>query len=168
MWARARACEQPYVHVCGHLDHQYIDTCTHTHTEREVLETCRAAAVLDCILALAVTAVERDWVEPELVHEPVLYVEAGRHPLAELCVETFVPNDSLMDFDNNQSTIQVLTGPNYSGKSVYLKQVALIVYLAHLGSWVPAKSCQVPLTFWHRQDLSACWPCVKGQSVPEM
>jgi DNA mismatch repair protein MSH5 len=127
--------------------------------EREILETCRAAATLDCVLAFAVAAVERDWVEPELVQEPVLLIEGGRHPLCELCVDTFVPNDTVMDAACNQPVLQVLTGPNNSGKSIYLKQVGLIVYLAHLGSWVPAKSCQLGLTdriFSRIQSLESC------------
>ena len=56
----------------------------------DILESCRAAAMLDCVLGLTVAAVERDWVEPQLVKEPVLYIQQGRHPLCELCVDTFV------------------------------------------------------------------------------
>ena len=56
----------------------------------EILESCRAAAILDCVVSFAVAAVERDWVQAEIVREPVLYIQQGRHPLCELCVDTFV------------------------------------------------------------------------------
>lgn len=71
---------------------------------------------------------------PRVVDEPVLDIKEGRHVLAELTTEAFVPNDCLLP----PGTVVVLTGPNSSGKSVYMKQVALIVFLAHLG-WYAAR-----------------------------
>ncbi|XP_008486302.1 mutS protein homolog 5-like, partial [Diaphorina citri] len=66
-----------------------------------------------------------------------IQIKEGRHPLQELNVESFVPND----FQSQR--IHILTGPNACGKSVYLKQVALITYLAHLGSYVPAREAKI-------------------------
>uniref|UniRef100_A0A7S1E5Q3 DNA mismatch repair protein MutS core domain-containing protein n=1 Tax=Hemiselmis andersenii TaxID=464988 RepID=A0A7S1E5Q3_HEMAN len=112
----------------------------------KVLEACNVAAELDCVLSFAVAAVERDFCEPSLVNEPVLYVEGGRHPLCELCTQTFVPNDISLDAGSpGSSGLSIITGANFSGKSVCMKQAALIAFMAHIGSWVPAKSCQVGL-----------------------
>ncbi|KAJ1487315.1 muts domain V-domain-containing protein, partial [Baffinella frigidus] len=97
-------------------------------------------------LGSAIAAVEREFCEPMLVKETVLYIEGGRHPLCECVVETFVPNDTVLDSNNQgEEVLSIVTGPNYSGKSVYLKQCALIAFMAHLGSWVPATRCQVGL-----------------------
>lgn len=87
---------------------------------------------LDCILSLALFAKEYDLVKPEIVEEPLIEVKQGRHLLAEQVTETFIPNDCSLD------SVTVLTGPNSSGKSVFMKQVGLIVFLAHIGSFVPA------------------------------
>jgi DNA mismatch repair protein MutS len=77
------------------------------------------------------------WVEPKLVTEPRLHIEAGRHPVVEkfLGSGTFVPND--LDLDERRRML-VITGPNMGGKSTYMRQTALIVVLAHMGSFVPA------------------------------
>ncbi|GAB5369893.1 hypothetical protein AAMO2058_001445900 [Amorphochlora amoebiformis] len=96
---------------------------------------------LDCLLSLAEAAVLNDFVEPSLVEESVLRIEEGFHPLQSLCTETFIPNDTLMD--SNLRRVQILTGPNASGKSIYLKQVGIIVFMAHIGSFVPATSAVV-------------------------
>ncbi|KAL5486410.1 hypothetical protein EMCRGX_G018880 [Ephydatia muelleri] len=101
-----------------------------------LLDTVELAAELDCLLALAVFAREHNCVRPELQEEPGIYIKAGRHPLQELCVTAFVPNDAHIDLKHGR--MKVLTGPNASGKSVYLKQVGLLVFMAHLGSFVPA------------------------------
>ncbi|XP_078316540.1 mutS protein homolog 5-like isoform X2 [Crassostrea virginica] len=107
-------------------------------TLTEVQDLC---AELDCLLSLAASATEFNYVKPSVVTEDVIDIKGGRHPIQEVCCSPFVPNDTL----SNQSygKMKVLTGPNASGKSVYLKQVALIVYLAHLGSFVPAESAVI-------------------------
>ena len=90
-------------------------------------------------------AVERNYCEPRIVQESVIYIEDGRHPLCELCTDVFIPNNSIIHENQSGSRIQMISGPNYSGKSIYLKQVALISFMAHIGCWVPAKSCQASL-----------------------
>jgi DNA mismatch repair protein MutS len=101
----------------------------------------RAVAELDVYASLAVHAVRNDWTQPELTDDDVLHVEAGRHPVVEQSVE-FVPNDLHLDRDRR---FLVVTGPNMSGKSTYMRQAALITVLAQVGSFVPAEFARVGL-----------------------
>ncbi|XP_025808387.1 DNA mismatch repair protein MSH5 isoform X3 [Panicum hallii] len=101
------------------------------------------AAELDCILSLAVVARQNNYVRPILTEDSILEIHNGRHALQEMTVHTFVPNDTKI---GDTGRINIITGPNYSGKSIYIKQVALIVFLAHIGSFVPADSAIVGLT----------------------
>ncbi|KAF8770879.1 MutS protein like protein [Argiope bruennichi] len=100
------------------------------------------AAKLDCLIALAVTAKEYNWVQPEISNDGDFVVEKGRHPLQEMCVPSFVANDIYSG--GNESKIKILTGPNSSGKSIYLTQIALIAFMAHVGSFVPAQRAKIP------------------------
>lgn len=100
---------------------------------------------------MALAAEKYNWTAPTLTaRNGVLEITKGRHPLQELVVPSFIPNDCRLrneECDDDQSTpCMVLTGPNHSGKSVYLKQVALIVYLAHVGSFVPAELAVIGIT----------------------
>jgi DNA mismatch repair protein MutS len=98
----------------------------------------RALAECDCLASLAVHAVENDWTRPELVDADI-DIEAGRHPVVEQAGE-FVPNGlSLTD----ERAFLVVTGPNMSGKSTYMRQTALITLLAQIGSFVPARSAKI-------------------------
>lgn len=83
---------------------------------------------------------EYNYVKPNVVDRQVIAVEQGRHPLQEF-LTTFVPNDTYSG--DGKSLVKILTGPNASGKSTYLKQVALIVFMAHIGCFVPAKSATI-------------------------
>jgi DNA mismatch repair protein MutS len=96
-----------------------------------------AIAELDCLGSLAERAGALQWIQPELVLQPRLHIEAGRHPVVErfLVGGTFVPND--LDLDERRRML-VITGPNMGGKSTYMRQTALIAILAHMGSFVPA------------------------------
>lgn len=85
---------------------------------------------------------ERGYVRPRLTVEDVIDIRGGRHPLGELCVQTFVPNDTAIG-KKCGGTIKIITGPNCSGKSVYLQQIGLIVFMAHIGSFVPAESATI-------------------------
>ncbi|MBV6422851.1 MAG: DNA mismatch repair protein MutS [Steroidobacteraceae bacterium] len=98
--------------------------------------TAAAIATVDALAALAERAFALRWVAPELVTEPQLVIEAGRHPVVERFIEDpFVPNDLALDA---RRRMLVITGPNMGGKSTYMRQCALIVILAHMGSFVPA------------------------------
>ncbi len=102
-------------------------------------------ALLDCLVSLATVAKERRYVRPEMVDESQpLAITEGRHPVVEaISKERFVPNDTLLDCENNRCAI--ITGPNMAGKSTYMRQVALITIMAHIGSFVPAKAAKIPL-----------------------
>ncbi|KAL1618838.1 hypothetical protein SLS54_006953 [Diplodia seriata] len=131
-------------------------------------------AELDALLALAQGARMHKLVRPKIVDDNVIQIKAGRHPLQELTVPSFVANDTLIVGNSEPDTevshgssgiptsersnaptssaamdgpnVLILTGPNFSGKSIYMKQVALIVYMAHVGSFVPAESARIGLT----------------------
>ncbi|KAE8753179.1 hypothetical protein FOCC_FOCC000102 [Frankliniella occidentalis] len=92
---------------------------------------------LDCLISFAEVAKEFGYVKPTMTSGQEIFIEKGRHPLQECCVNTYVPNDTFSS--KSHGLVKILTGPNASGKSVYLKQVAVIAYLAHTGSFVPAK-----------------------------
>ncbi len=110
--------------------------------KERLLETARFLAELDVVSSLAEVAILNRYVCPQVVEEDVLEIRDGRHPVVEkaLSGEKFVPNDT--EFKNGER-IQVITGPNMSGKSTYLRQVALIVLLAQIGSYVPASAAKI-------------------------
>ncbi|WP_338739990.1 DNA mismatch repair protein MutS [Haloplanus salilacus] len=99
----------------------------------------RTLATVDALASLATHAAGNDWCRPEVVEPGPLVVEAGRHPVVERTTE-FVPND--LELDEERGFLLV-TGPNMSGKSTYMRQAALIVLLAQAGSFVPARSATV-------------------------
>ncbi|HEX4618511.1 MAG TPA: DNA mismatch repair protein MutS, partial [Steroidobacteraceae bacterium] len=104
-------------------------------------ETAAALAELDALAALAERAAALEWSAPTLVDEPRLTIEAGRHPVVERFTDApFVPNDLRLDAARR---MLVITGPNMGGKSTYMRQAALIVVLAHVGSYVPADALVV-------------------------
>jgi len=105
----------------------------------------RALAALDVLAALAERSLTLDWQAPSFVPEPRIEIRQGRHPVVEARLrETgggpFIPNDTGLDA---RTRLQVITGPNMGGKSTYMRQVALIVLLASIGSYVPAQSCRL-------------------------
>jgi DNA mismatch repair protein MutS len=114
-----------------------------TLTER--LEPLKAAAAamaeLDVLATLAERAATLDWGQPELSDEPGILIERGRHPVVEkVRAEPFEPNDLLL---GDARRMLVITGPNMGGKSTYMRQNALIVLLAHIGSYVPASRAAI-------------------------
>ena len=120
------------------------ELATHVLDRSETMGQIQALlAELDCLLSLAVSSTELRMERPKLTEDPgVLLIQAGRHPLQELTVATFVPNDTDL---THSCHAQLITGPNASGKSVYIKQTALIAFLAHIGSFVPAESAIVTM-----------------------
>ncbi|KAL2643004.1 hypothetical protein R1flu_010591 [Riccia fluitans] len=105
-------------------------------------DAAKVAAEIDCLLSLSVAARDYGYTRPELTEEDVLIIENGRHVLQEMTVDRFVPNDTRV---TEEGRVNIITGPNYSGKSVYAKQVALIAFLAHIGSFVPADKAVIGL-----------------------
>ncbi|XP_041043289.1 mutS protein homolog 5 [Carcharodon carcharias] len=101
------------------------------------------AAQLDCLIAMAVVAQENTYTRPRLTNKNIVNIKDGRHPLMELCTRTFVSNP--ISSGEEHGKIRVLTGPNSSGKSVYLKEIGLIVFMALIGSYVPATEADIGL-----------------------
>ena len=99
----------------------------------------------DALLSLAQVARENDYVKPQINDSGALRIVEGRHPIVERTVTDtpFVPNDVTMDIDENRMLI--ITGPNMAGKSTYMRQVALITLMAHIGSFVPAREADISL-----------------------
>ena len=107
-------------------------------------ENARQIATLDCLLSLAEVAAEGKYCRPQIDDSEVIDIRQGRHPVVEKLLpfgEAFVPNDAYLDGSADQ--ILIITGPNMAGKSTYLRQVALIVLMAQMGSFVPAASARI-------------------------
>ena len=100
-------------------------------------------STIDCIYSLSTVAVNNDYCKPNITDGKQINIIEGRHPVVEKMIKNsdFIPNDCKLN-DSDQRTI-ILTGPNMAGKSTYMRQVALITYLAHIGSFVPAKSADI-------------------------
>ncbi|KAI1197518.1 muts domain V-domain-containing protein [Nemania serpens] len=134
--------------------------------EVEIIAASEVLGELDSLLALAILCGRNKWTAPNITDTNIIHITGGRHPLQELVTPSFIPNDCSMaggtgnhvhehegtssseasdDSPDAPSTV-ILTGPNHSGKSVYLKQVAIIVYLAHIGCFVPAEHAEIGLT----------------------
>ncbi len=113
-------------------------------TSSRLLKTARALAEMDVLASLAETAALGSYVMPEVVADDMLEIHEGRHPVVEhyLKGERFVTNDAIFE---EGERIRILTGPNMSGKSTFLRQVALIVLMAQMGSFVPATSARIGL-----------------------
>ncbi len=105
--------------------------------------TARAVANLDALCSLAFTAVRNNYTRPVVDTSDEIIIENGRHPVVELMLNgaPFVPNDTKLDCDKNR--IAIITGPNMAGKSTYMRQVAVIVLMAQIGSFVPAESAKI-------------------------
>ncbi|MEI6129070.1 MAG: DNA mismatch repair protein MutS [Planctomycetota bacterium] len=114
------------------------------HTAR-LQSTAQLVAELDCYGGLAQVAGERNYCRPEVDDSLTLRIEDGRHPVIEAthAVGTFVPNDT--DLEPMRRRLSLITGPNMAGKSTYIRQNALIVLLAQIGSYVPAKAARIGL-----------------------
>jgi DNA mismatch repair protein MutS len=110
-----------------------------------VLKLAKAVARLDVFAALAEVALQQRFVRPEVHDGETLTITAGRHPVVESLQSgtLFVPNDTYLDGDRTR--LHIITGPNSAGKSTYLRQVALIVLLAQIGSFVPADAASIGL-----------------------
>ena len=129
-----------------------------------ILESARAIAAIDVLAALAEAAQALNYAKPRVHDGPELRISEGRHPVVERRSPTpFVPNDLLLD-DATQQLV-IVTGPNMGGKSTFLRQAALIVLLAHAGSFVPAAEAHVPLTDRIFARVGAADNIARGQST---
>ncbi|GAA6050088.1 hypothetical protein NBRC10513_001384 [Rhodotorula toruloides] len=131
----------------------------------QLLASVAIFSELDCLIAFAEAAKLYNWTRPVMTEEPVCKILKGRHPLSELCVDTFVPNNTsltgglgikrsadgvdekpdLHEISQDEKSVIIVTGANFSGKSVYLKQIALLTFMAHIGCFVPAEEALIGL-----------------------
>ncbi len=110
---------------------------------RRIQGVARAVAILDATASLAEAAARRNYVRPQLHEGDEMEIRAGRHPVIETLGERFTPND--LSINNTTDRLLIITGPNMGGKSVFLKQTALIAIMAQMGSFVPAGSAKISL-----------------------
>lgn len=122
-------------------------------------------AELDVLHSFAQSAIERHYCRPKLTHDPLLEIVKGRHPVVESMTfeQAFVPNSTVFLKDSEE--ILLLTGPNMSGKSTYLRQTALIVLMAQIGSFVPAESVRMRVFDRIFTRVGASDNLVRGQST---
>lgn len=106
----------------------------------QLQKAAKAAAALDVLSTFSALAKERNFVRPEFADYPVVHIENGRHPVVEQQVRHFTANHTDLD---HKHRLMLLTGPNMGGKSTYMRQVALIVLLAHTGCFVPADAATI-------------------------
>ncbi|MEG2144199.1 MAG: DNA mismatch repair protein MutS, partial [Oscillospiraceae bacterium] len=127
--------------------------------------TANAIASLDLMCSFAHLAKENNYVRPTITKTGEIVIEDGRHPVVEqlLNMRGFVPNDLLMD--KNENRIAIITGPNMAGKSTYIRQTAIIVLMAQLGSFVPAKSARIGVVDGIYTRVGASDDLATGQST---
>ncbi|MBE7074384.1 MAG: DNA mismatch repair protein MutS [Clostridiales bacterium] len=118
-----------------------LENCLNIQTASKVI------AELDCLLSFAEVAIKNNYVKPKVSSRVKhILIEEGRHPVVEDLNKnsSFIPNDTLLDCNENK--VMIITGPNMAGKSTYMRQVAVITLLAHIGCFVPAKKAEIALT----------------------
>ncbi len=108
-------------------------------------QIAKGISVLDLICSFAYVAKKKNYCRPEMVQSGnALDIVGGRHPVVETVGDTFIANDTYLD--NGDNSMMIITGPNMAGKSTYMRQVALITVMAHVGCFVPCKSAVIPIT----------------------
>jgi DNA mismatch repair protein MutS len=138
---------------------------------RRIQATAEALAEIDVLAGLAELARARNYVRPAITAEPVLEIVAGRHPVLEAIEApgTFVPNDlrcaSTADEASDQAAILLITGPNMAGKSTYIRQAALLVIMAQIGSFVPAQTATIGIADRVFARIGASDDLARGRST---
>lgn len=132
---------------------------------KEVQETAAALAQVDVLSSFAYTARKNQYTKPEISIDGRIEIKGGRHPVVEqmLTQELFVPNDTYLDC--NTSRMAIITGPNMSGKSTYMRQTALIVLMAQMGSFVPADYAKISVVDQIFTRVGASDDLTAGQST---
>ncbi len=130
-----------------------------------VQKTARAVAKLDFLQSLATVAYKNNYTKPEISNDGMITIKNGRHPVVEkmLTDALFVPNDTFLNLHSERFAI--ITGPNMAGKSTYMRQVALIALMAHLGSFVPADSAVITIVDKIFTRVGASDDLASGQST---
>jgi len=134
------------------------------HTKR-IQESAKIIATLDVFASLAHVCERNNYKRPILNEKGLIHIKDGRHPVVEQMIDhdMFIPNDTLLD--NNDQLISVITGPNMAGKSTYMRQVALIVLMAQIGCFVPAKSAEIGIVDRIFTRVGASDDLASGQST---
>ncbi len=130
-----------------------------------IKQTASCLAEMDVLCSLAETADRENYCRPEVNNEGTIHIVGGRHPVVEKMLEqgAFVPNDTLLDLGDNR--LSIITGPNMAGKSTYMRQVALIVLMAQIGSFVPADSATIGIADRIFTRVGASDDLAAGQST---
>jgi len=131
----------------------------------KIVTTARHIAEVDLFFALAHAAIVGNYIQPKIVTDPVLNIKDGRHPIAELqhLSHAFVPND--LDVDATGKSMLLITGPNMAGKSTYVRQSALLVLMAQIGSFIPARDATIGIVDRVFSRVGANDDLSKGQST---
>ncbi|MEH0158553.1 DNA mismatch repair protein MutS [Limibacter armeniacum] len=140
--------------------------CTANEYVAQVQQNAGTLAILDCLLSFAQNALEYNYAKPTIKDDKKLLIKEGRHPVIERQLpigEEYIPNDIKLSDDDQQ--ILIITGPNMAGKSALLRQTALIVLMAQMGSFVPAKSAEIGLVDKVFTRVGASDNLSKGEST---
>jgi len=141
--AKVLGAEERMIKLEEELFNRLVEKCKSNVSSLQ--KVARAIGVIDVLWGLAKLAHEKNYVKPQITEEDEIYIKNGRHPvvedIAEKTGESFVPNDTKIG--GNHAQIIILTGPNMSGKSTYIRQIALITLLAQIGSFVPAQKAKI-------------------------
>ena len=131
----------------------------------EIQTTAKAIAKLDCFVSLAVVAEQNRYIKPRINENGVIDIKGGRHPVVEKMIKNdmFIDNDTFLD--NNRHRISIITGPNMAGKSTYMRQTALIVLMAQIGSFVPADDANIGIVDRIFTRVGASDDLASGQST---
>ncbi len=131
----------------------------------EVQRTAVAISHIDVLASFAIVAISNNYTKPEIAIDGIINIKNGRHPVVELMLkdDMFVPNDTYLDLTDNKMII--LTGPNMSGKSTYMRQVALITLMAQVGSFVPADYAKISVVDQIFTRVGASDDLTAGQST---
>ncbi len=130
-----------------------------------IQRTAKAIARLDVLCSLSYVAERNHYVRPKINEKGVIDIKAGRHPVVEQMIsnDMFISNDTYLD--NNKYCVSIITGPNMAGKSTYMRQVALIVLMAQIGSFVPADAANISMTDRIFTRVGASDDLASGQST---
>ncbi len=131
----------------------------------KVQETASSIAQLDVLCSFAYVSMKNEYTKPDIAIDGIIDIKDGRHPVVELMLndEMYVPNDTYLDMNSNRMSI--ITGPNMSGKSTYMRQVALITLMAQIGCFVPAKSAKITIVDKIFTRVGASDDLTAGQST---
>ena len=131
----------------------------------KIQETASALAGIDALVSLAEAAAKYNYIRPRVLEDESMRIIGGRHPVldASMQQERFVPNDIILD--GNENRMMIITGPNMAGKSTYIRQAALLVIMAQMGSFVPADSAEIGLVDRIFTRVGAADDIARGQST---